>query len=1044
MIFAHPKISPKPSLFVFSNVLMHLLFAVNPIFSSNLPEIKKTTTDIYARFVDFTPYLGSESGRIIDIEQDDYGYIWLAGTKGLFRFNGNTTKHYVNDWTPGALPSSRVYCIEKDVMGRLWIGTENGLCHYDYESDTFIEILGMDSASSSNNEYYIRSIFADGDSLLWVDTQAGYLWKLNLKNLNVISKYKHTFTDQPYYHYNVVYRDNDNSIWLGSRGKGPFLLDENTGRFKRLPVSILKDIPGKKRDNDAAWVHHDKHDNIWIGSTDGIYVFDKKRNYYHLFYQTSSWAMTEDHNGSLWFAISSGVCQYKPATGQMVIYLPNEEDKGSLKGTYILDIFEDNYNQIWIATRNGVSVLKPENKGVKYLFHIPGIENTPASSSITALACGTDGNIWIGTSNHGVDNYNPLNQEFRHFNKDNTKGLIANNIRAISMGTGGKVYCGLWAGVGFGVLSPKTRSFQLYAYDSKTTKQDWYNDLTFDNKGNLYLGFWGADGLTLFDTVNGKFVRSLKNKFQLAYDSRLVTCLEWDKNDNLWMGTTISGLHLYLPKKDTSICFLPEVNRETGIDEKKINCLGKDPYGNIWIGANSLYFASADKQSVEKIELNKDYLPLEIFGLLAENNNSIWLMTDRGLLLYNKTSQSITDYSSAVNLQFAEDYASALKIPDGRLLFGGKNGLALLDIETIELNNPTPQVFLSSLSVFDKVKVPNIMTRDSILLNHKENFFTIQVASNEWGRHKRFQYFYKLEGFDKNWKLLPTEFEATFTNVPAGTYSFRIKIEDKQGNKYPDVAGCNIIIEPPFWMNWWFILTIILIVGLGLFFAIRTRINTVSLALQNSELDQKLLRLQMNPHFIFNSLFAIQSYIYSKQTHLAGNYLSDFAHLIRLILDNSRNESIPLQTEIETIELYLKLQKLRLDEKFDYSIEVDNELTEGDYDVPPMLAQPFLENAVEHGLRNLKRKGEIIVKYQLLKKMIRFSVTDNGIGLTISKQQRDESSHKHESLAIEICKNRLELLRKQKGGNITFLLEEIKTADGTIKGTRVAFNIPID
>ena len=568
--------------------------------------------------------------------------------------------------------------------------------------------------------------------------------------------------------------------------------------------------------------------------------------------------------------------------------------------------------------------------------------------------------------------------------------------------------------------------------------------MTFDKKGNLYLGFWGADGLMLFDTVDERFGRSLKNKFQLAYDSRLVTCLEWDKNENLWMGTLVSGLHLYLPQKDTSICFFSDVNHKTGIEEKKINCLGKDPDGNIWIGANALYFASADQQRVEKIELNKDYLPLEIFGLMAETNKSIWLMTDRGLLLYNKTNHSITDYSSAVLLNFAEDNACGIKLSDRKLMFGAKNGLAILDLETIELNNQTPEVFLSSLTVFDKIKIPNVETATNISLNHKENFFTIQVASNEWGKNKKFRYFYKLEGFNKNWIPLPTESKANFTNVPAGTYSFRIKIEDKQGNKYPNVSACDIEITPPFWMTWWFVLLIILTISLGLYTAIRTRINTVRMALQNSELDQKLLRLQMNPHFIFNSLFAIQSYIYSNQTHLAGDYLSDFAHLIRLILDNSRNESIPLQTEIETIELYLKLQKLRLNEKFNYSIEVDTELMEGDYAIPPMLAQPFLENAVEHGMRNLKRKGEIIVKYKLQNNMIRFSVTDNGIGLSGSKKQKENSEHKHESLAIDICKNRLELLRKQKGGNIIFLLEEIKSVGGIVEGTRVAFNIPID
>ena len=203
------------------------------------------------------------------------------------------------------------------------------------------------------------------------------------------------------------------------------------------------------------------------------------------------------------------------------------------------------------------------------------------------------------------------------------------------------------------------------------------------------------------------------------------------------------------------------------------------------------------------------------------------------------------------------------------------------------------------------------------------------------------------------------------------------------------------------------------------------------------------LRLQINPHFIFNSLSAIQNYIYTQQTHLAGNYLSDFAHLIRLILDNSRNELIPFEKELETIKLYLNLQKLRFENKFDYSIRVDPELNNGEYEIPPMLAQPFLENAIEHGLKNLDRKGFISIRYQWLNGMIHFELEDDGIGLVASTVHKEKTKSGHKSLAISICKERLETLRKKRGGNIAFRLEEIKTSDGKVEGTRVSFNIPV-
>ncbi len=1028
----------KVAIFFLLFSFFHLAYA------ENIPKISKLQQDIYARFTHFSPKLGSGDHKIVDIQQDKYGYIWLAGAKGLFRFDGNIVRHYVNDWTPGSLPSSKVYCLETDTFGRLWIGTENGLCIYDYRQDLFKKILGPDTLQPPSDTFYIRTILAEGDSLLWVDTQQGYLWKINSTTLKVIHKYQHPKTEQPYYHYNAIFRNNANTLWIGGRGRGPYILHEKTGLVSGYPNSNYKIIQGLKRGNDVAYFYKDSHGNFWIGSTDGIYLYDKNKATFHLFYKTSSWAMVEDYAGDLWFAISSGLGRFHPETGKMTIYLPNEEDKGSLVGNNIIDLFEDNYHQLWIATGNGVSVFKPENPGVQYLFHIPGVAETPASSAIAALALDSTGSVWIGSTHHGIDQFDPSTQTITHFNTSNTKNLPSNNIRSITISPNGDIYCGLWAGVGFGLLQPKNRQFRLFTFDKTTTNSDWYNDMVFDKKGDLYLGFWGGEGLVVFDPIKRKFDRFLKKKFRMFYYSRLITCLEMDTADHLWMGTTNTSLHLYLPEKDTSLCFYSKINPDAGIDEKKIYCIAKDHAGTLWVGAKGLYRAFSGKQKVEKIILNERLKEIKVFGLLVENPFSIWLLSDKGLLLYNHQSKSVIDYSSTVTLSFLENNASGIKLKSGKLLFAGRDGMAIVDPSKVKLHNRMPSVFLSSLLVFDKVKIPNLENQKNVSLKNKENFFTIQIGSNVWGTDDLFQYFYKLDGFDKNWiPLSPANREAHFTNVPPGDYSFRIKVEDKQGNRYPDVAECAISIIPPFWIRWWFIaLTSLLVFSIILFLS-RMRFKSVKLALLNSELDQKLLRLQMNPHFIFNSLFAIQNFIYSHQTHLAGNYLSDFAQLIRLILDNSRKETIHFEKELKSITLYLKLQKLRFEDKFDYFITVDPELTNGAYEIPPMLAQPFLENAIEHGMKNLNRKGEIRVHYHLLEHAIRLTVTDNGIGLTASSQNREDSARQHESLAISICKKRLEILHRKKKGRITFMLEEIKHSDHTVAGTKVAFNIPI-
>jgi len=362
----------------------------------------------------------------------------------------------------------------------------------------------------------------------------------------------------------------------------------------------------------------------------------------------------------------------------------------------------------------------------------------------------------------------------------------------------------------------------------------------------------------------------------------------------------------------------------------------------------------------------------------------------------------------------------------------------------IKLQHSFPHVLLSSLRVFEKTKYSNLQTRHSVTLNYDENFFSILIGSMDFFEKGQFHYAYKLEGFSEEWTTIKgDERIARFTNVPPGTYNFTIRLTSNTGQEQYDAASLQLNILPPFWQTWWFILlVIILTLGLVAFFWIN-RVKSLKLSVSNLELNQKLLRLQMNPHFIFNSLFAVQNYIYSNQKHLAGNYLSNFAHLISLILDNSRNEYISFEKELETVDLYLKLQQLRFENRFTYKINFDTILKDENFCVPPMLAQPFLENAIEHGLRHLEHPGQLTISYLLQDNFILFTVKDNGIGLNAARKIKNKDKPHHESLAISICRKRLEILNKKNSTQLTFQIKELfEQTDGST-GTQVQFTIPV-
>lgn len=230
-----------------------------------------------------------------------------------------------------------------------------------------------------------------------------------------------------------------------------------------------------------------------------------------------------------------------------------------------------------------------------------------------------------------------------------------------------------------------------------------------------------------------------------------------------------------------------------------------------------------------------------------------------------------------------------------------------------------------------------------------------------------------------------------------------------------------------------FILAILIIY---LFF----RHNRLKVKHKTIELEQQLLRSQMNPHFIFNSLIAIQSYIYKKDIIHAGDYLAKFANLIRLILENSRVEFIPFEKEINTLELYLELQSLRFENKFVYKIEIDKNIDTGNISVPPMLTQPFIENAVEHGMRHKKEDGLIHIKFNKKDDLILFKVEDNGLGRIKASELKKQKKHK--SLAIAITNERLTILSKRLKQKFNIEIIDINDNTGIPCGTEVIFTMP--
>jgi two-component sensor histidine kinase len=314
------------------------------------------------------------------------------------------------------------------------------------------------------------------------------------------------------------------------------------------------------------------------------------------------------------------------------------------------------------------------------------------------------------------------------------------------------------------------------------------------------------------------------------------------------------------------------------------------------------------------------------------------------------------------------------------------------------------------------------------------------------------EFSYKMEGFHNQWINNTHEGKAIFQNLKPGKYIFRIKLTDANNSSSTQELAINFTIEKPIWFRWWAILAILLLMALIIrtFVLLRTRSVQkkerlrAEIAERITEFELKALRSQMNPHFIFNAINSIQNYMLDNDIDAALNYLSDFAKLIRLTLDNVSKKRISLDDELNYLKYYIKLEQMRFDKKFELLINVTSEIENTKILIPSMILQPYIENSIKHGFAFKESGGIIKLEFKLSEdNILKCIIEDNGIGRKKSREL-NKNKTKHQSKGTFITTERLALLNQtqpRKGYSVetTDLYDEFNLASGT----RVEISIPI-
>lgn len=944
--------------------------------------------------------------QVFTMYQDHNGYLWMGAYGGLSRFNGLSFQNY----SPlSGLPNHWVNAITEYENNTLWIGTIEGLA--TLKDEVFTTYTEKDGLPSN----YISCLLRDDRNSLYIGTDRG-LAKYNngkFEKLNVDPNFPELsilcFYEEP----------NSGKIWIGTT-EGVYEFSNGNFIAQRFPVFY---------ENDIRAINKDRNGRIVCGTQDGMFIMEG--GVFRQFIPPDGTevplinAMVTDISGVLWIGAQNGLYSFD---GSKFEYTKISDDINAEK---ILSLYNDYENNVWLGTASGL-----------YRFRGKGFVGFGAKEGLTGnfifgITEDKSGNLWVCSDEKGVFRYDGTT--FTGYTKKD--GMPTDKTNAVFTLDDGSVLVGTTGGL---VHFVNNKVAKVYTHKDGLNN-DSINIIYRDKKGVLWVG--GNTGITRID-ADWKFTA-----YHISVPNNSPKPDVWsmfeDANGVMWVGTYLGGLYTFGNETFT------RRDIELGFSGDSYFGICEDKLGN-------LYYASLDgvfiktKDGIDSIReqhgLNSDLV--YAMGIDRKKEN-IWIGTNQGVNRFDVLSYSNAKRKIVYTFGKEEGFTGVesntngfYEQEDGTIWFGTVNGLIKYNPQQYRANPYYTKTNITNISVFYK----DTLLPQNAILAYDENSVSFEYVGICFANPAKVQYRYMLEGFEKDFSPPTKERIARYPNIPSGTYTFKVISCNNEGLWNDEPATFTFTIETPVWKRSWFWLTISVATVAMLLIAIFTRIrqirdrerkeSEVRVALAGNEL--KALRAQMNPHFMFNSLNSIQHFILTNKAADAGKYLNKFARLMRMILNNSDKSQITVREEVEYLQLYIELEAMRFDNKFDWKFDISEEIEIDYIEIPAMLLQPYVENAILHGLTPLKEPGHLELTMRMQGNNMLCRIKDNGIGREKAREMRQLSSRKdHRSLGMKITSDRLELINNLHGSQLSMTITDLKHEDGSAAGTQVDIFIPV-
>ena len=1002
-----------------------------------------------ANFVLYTDEDGLPDNAAYCIAQDTFGYMWVGTASGLARFDGKNFQSFFTDTGRYALPDNDITFLHHN-GANVWIGTQNGgLACYDAVADSIVR-HPIHVAGEEEERVHVTHIADADEGALWITFKQSGLIAGGLVRYDPASRefeaLDNTLSKDLL---NVIYQDpeDDDVLWMG--GFSMYKFQKSTRQFTEYSLDL-----GHKYVSVIYDIEEGTNDTLLVSVRgNGIWTLDKK---------SGKWG---------------------PANA-------SELDIGN-----IYEIKKEEPGRYLITSSGmglGYFITSPEGNSFRFFdrSHNIGAFRTPRSAYSTFRH--TDGSIYVATA-RGLHIYYPSLQKVRHPAPDpfryersshllnqpvsskesqflyvpsyGRKGIFkVNKLRptdeaSLILPEEGQLLCFESDKVSDGYvfldlqalfhLDPETERIRKLLDTGIFPENLSFNTMMVDDKGTIWLGskdnyFAAYDPATeehrIYELEPGRGTDSINNYIIYEFTQ--------DESGLMYAATRV-GLYEINPANGTAqplTATMPELKIPQRVVPFSIQSITA---GVVAVGTygDGLYVLNTNERTFTSVA-SPDDRNLNIGELALDDSARVWGVTQRGVVMYDHRSDFYRRFTSLDGFRWNNLGQREIQNGrDGNMYLAYRSHLGVFDPDELVRSEPPPIVRFGKLEIFNQEEKlsANINSGQAIRLSHDQNVITITFSGVGQVRGMDVTYSYMLENYDQDWSTTTNE-SVTYPKLPAGDYEFQVR-SSIDGINWSPVSKLNIRKATPIYQRPWFILLLAaLVIGI-LYRLYRYRLEQIRSAQQLhtriAEIEMQALRAQMNPHFLFNSLNSIKNYITTREPRVAANYLNKFAKLIRLILNNSKERLISLEQELQALRLYVDLEAMRLNQSFEYHFEIDPSLELNYIEIPPLVLQPYVENAIWHGLRHRKTGGVLEISVVRSGQQIQCTIKDNGIGRKEAGRLKANRTIENKSLGTNITEDRINMINRLYNMDASIKTDDLYDSEGNPCGTQVVLKLPI-